>query len=74
MSKGVISGNREINGYSFIQTDASLSPGYSGGPLVNKEGQVIGIVSWKVVAEGYEGLSFGVPLSTVEHCLGLTIK
>lgn len=48
---------------SLIQTDASINPGNSGGPLVNSYGQVIGITSSKIVATGYEGIGFAIPIS-----------
>lgn len=69
---GVISGlNRTIeseNGsqLKLIQTDAAINPGNSGGALVNSKGQVIGINSVKIVAQGYEGLGFAIPANTVK--------
>lgn len=71
VSKGIVSGHRENKNFKYIQTDASLNPGNSGGPLLNKDGQVVGIVSWKLVAPGLEGLSFGVPLEVVSSRLGI---
>lgn len=71
VSRGIVSGRREIGGKSFLQTDASVNPGNSGGPMVNEQGQVMGIVSWKVAATEYEGLSFAVPAMRTLEFLNL---
>jgi serine protease Do len=42
-TKGIISAFRFLEGYNYIQLDASINPGNSGGPLVNMKGEVIGI-------------------------------
>lgn len=69
VAEGIISAvHREgPNGLEeYIQTDTSLNPGNSGGPLINKNGEVIGITNFKV--GGTEGLGFALesnPMSNV---------
>lgn len=61
VSQGIVSGIHRAgpNGLpAYIQTDASLNPGNSGGPLINKEGEVIGINNFKI-SEG-ESLGFAL--------------
>ncbi len=72
VSRGIVSGHRTLDGFSYLQTDASLNPGNSGGPLINSAGQVVAIVSWKIAAPGFEGLSFGVPWDAIQERLSLT--
>jgi len=53
-----------------IQTDAAINPGNSGGPLLNGEGQVLGINSQiKSASGGGEGVGFAVPVDTVRRSL-----
>ena len=52
--------------FDMIQTDASINPGNSGGPLVNAEGEVIGVNSSIVSRSGgSEGLGFAIPIDRV---------
>jgi S1-C subfamily serine protease len=58
----------EVPGYAdFIQTDASINQGNSGGPLVDMDGRVIGI-NTMVSAEG-QGIGFAVPINMVRQVL-----
>ncbi len=49
----------------LIQTDTSVNPGNSGGPLFNMSGEVIGIVTLKIAGNNYEGLGFALPMESV---------
>ncbi|MBU6340616.1 MAG: Do family serine endopeptidase [Bacteroidetes bacterium] len=56
---------------SFIQTDAAVNPGNSGGALVNTEGELIGINTAIITESGsYEGYSFAVPSNLVQKIIG----
>ena len=66
---GIVSGvNRSVTVknvvMNLLQTDAAINTGNSGGPLLNQQGQVIGINSVKVSVDGYEGLGFAIPINT----------
>ncbi|MGN0591287.1 trypsin-like peptidase domain-containing protein [Ruminococcus sp.] len=70
LTNGIVSGlNRKIRsdstGYEMtcIQTNAAISPGNSGGALVNMFGQVVGITSSKYVSSSYEGLGFAITIN-----------
>ena len=74
VTNGIVSGlNRQIRsdatGFDMncIQTNAAISPGNSGGALVNMYGQVIGITSSKYVSSSYEGLGFAIPSASLER-------
>lgn len=62
LSRGIVSGLRTIGDVPLIQTDASLSPGNSGGPLVDRQGRVVGVVSRKIAGHAVEGLGFAIPV------------
>lgn len=52
--------------FSFIQTDAAINDGNSGGPLINAVGEVIGINTAKIKISGVEGMGFAIPSNTVK--------
>ncbi|XZF15462.1 S1C family serine protease [Chitinophagaceae bacterium MMS25-I14] len=74
VTKGIISGTRQIEQDQLIQTDVSINPGNSGGALVNKNGQAVGIVVAKIKGEGVEGLGFAIPISVALHALNIRFK
>lgn len=78
MTRGIISSIRSIrNGDNppiedAIQTDAAINPGNSGGPLLNSQGEVIGINTMIAThgAEQSSGVGFAIPVNTAKAVLG----
>lgn len=59
------------NYVSYIQTDVAINPGHSGGPLLNLEGEVIGINSQIFTNSGGSiGLSFAIPVDVAKNVIG----
>lgn len=59
----------------FIQTDAAINQGNSGGPLVNIYGEVIGINTWIASQSGgSQGLGFAIPINNVKNAIDDFIK
>jgi serine protease Do len=66
----ILSDRNNLNVESFIQTDAAVNPGNSGGALVNMKGELIGINSAIATATGnYNGYSFAIPVSLVKKIM-----
>jgi len=63
VSNGLISGTRIDEGVRVLQTSAAASPGSSGGPLLNRKGEAVGVMSFKVV--NGENLNFTIPINYV---------
>ena len=73
VSKGIISGIRQLDGHSRIQTDAPLNQGNSGGPLLSVDGAVIGVAVSKVAnSDNNEGLAFAIPITIALQSLPLS--
>ena len=77
VTKGIISAidrtikftenEQEIYMSNLIQTDATINPGNSGGPLINEQGEVIGINTIKITSA--EGIGFAVPINIIKPIL-----
>ncbi|MFN3596576.1 MAG: trypsin-like peptidase domain-containing protein [Rubricoccaceae bacterium] len=71
VTSGIVSGlgRRQGGGISnYIQTDAAVNPGNSGGPLVNLRGEIVGINSAIATRTGgFQGISFAIPVDIVQN-------
>lgn len=74
ISIGLVSGFRSIDGSDYVQFTAPISPGNSGGPVVDAQGRVIGIASGKYVGDGVEALGFAIPVSVACSELGVCVE
>lgn len=71
---GIISAIRDrpgTSGTTLLQTDAAVSPGNSGGPLVNERGDVVGVIVSQI--RDAQNLNFAIPINYVRELLG-TVK
>ena len=76
-SQGIISNLKQSGATSngdnlsgLIQTDAAINPGNSGGPLVNTQGEVIGVnTSIESPVDGNVGVGFAIPINQVKQLL-----
>ena len=67
VTRGVVSARRQFDGYEYFQTDAALNPGNSGGPLLNGNGEVIGVITYGITAT--EGISFALSVDELHSRL-----
>jgi len=72
VTRGIVSAVRkpgEIRETAMIQTDAAISPGNSGGPLLDRRGRLLGVVVAKLIGRGIENIAFAIPASEVAQFL-----
>ena len=79
-TQGIVSAKaRDVyddTGYAIkcLQVDVAINSGNSGGPLLNKQGLVVGINSAKIAASGYEGLGFSIPINEAKAVIDSLLK
>lgn len=66
VTRGMISGERDIGGAPATQIDAGISPGNSGGPVLDEDGRLVGIVMSKLQGGGAESIAFARPVEAME--------
>ena len=69
VTSGIISGDRLYGDVRYLQTDAPINPGSSGGPLIGDNGKVLGINT--MILEETEGIGFAIPIETALEEFGL---
>ncbi len=74
VTRGIMSGRREFDGRTFLQTDVSINPGNSGGPLIDENGKVVGVATLKIAEAGVQGIGFGVPMDKALEMLNIEFK
>jgi len=62
------------SGFRFIQADVSISPGNSGGPLVDSKGSVVGVSVAKYQGGGAEGLGLFIPIQDALDTLKINLQ
>ncbi|MFN3605300.1 MAG: trypsin-like peptidase domain-containing protein [Leptonema sp. (in: bacteria)] len=73
ITEGIISStNQIVSERSFIQTDAAVNPGNSGGPIIDEKGRVIGITTLKLTEA--ENIAFAIPTEYIKQDLEDLIK
>jgi uncharacterized repeat protein (TIGR02543 family) len=68
VSDGIVSSKREIAGFEHMQITTPISPGSSGGPVVNEKGEVIGVVVGSIISG--QNLNFAIPIKHLKSLLG----
>ena len=72
MTTGIVSNPRQkVDGLNYLQTDAAVNPGSSGGPIFNQLGHVVGVV---VLKGNIERAGFAVPFNRVVEFLKTCVK
>lgn len=76
LNRSIKPGSKRAGIYkNMIQTDAAINPGNSGGPLINADGEVIGINTFIITtSRGSEGVGFAIPINSAKKVISELIK
>ena len=72
ISDGILSGKRQEDGTEYLQITAPISPGNSGGPLLNENGEVIGVSTFTFL--NGQNLNFAMPIKYLSKCTTYTYQ
>ncbi len=73
VTRGIISSRRGKGIHQRLQTDVPISPGNSGGALLDEDGRWVGVVNAKLVAMEVDGIGFAIPVETLPRALGVSL-
>ena len=75
-SRGIVSAKRNLDGQDFVQTDATINPGSSGGGLFTLDNKLIGITSSEILPPGQpiNGLGLAIPVDVVQSYIAANLK
>lgn len=71
VTRGVVSANRILDGYNFIQSDTPVTNGNSGGPLLDEQGVIVGLTNMGIPPERGSSLNFFIPIGDALDFLAL---
>lgn len=75
VTRGVVSATRSIDGQSFIQSDVTVNPGNSGGPLLNAQGEVVAVTVLALRPESAPtGINLFIPIGDALRALNLKVQ
>lgn len=70
ISDGILSGKRDNEGIEYLQITAPISPGNSGGPVLNEKGEVIGVATFTF--RNSQSLNFAMPIKYIKGCIDVS--
>lgn len=74
LTKGILSGYRDISDKKYLQSDVTILPGNSGGPLLDSSGNAVAITLGGVVKKGFSGMNFFIPISDALSKLAVEVE